>query len=917
MVITICQATFTDVTEATVSATAPQNPYKGQSWTDTSKTPPAAKVWDGTKWVDKLSEVEEELKDHTEKLSSHDAKISANETAISLRVTTQEYEANKAVVDGQLKTMSSSLSSAQSSIDVLQGQIALKVEQADIEEALGEYSTTAQMNAAITAAKDEIDLSVSSTYAKQTDLATVSGKVSSLESWKTEASQKITKDGIIATVGNYYAYQSDLASAVNRLTSAESTISQQADQIALRVEKSGVISAINQTAESIKINANKVNLTGYVTMTNLSTSGQTTINGANIKTGTISADRIDVTGLFAKDITATGTIRGVNLVGATGSFSGTITAGGGTIAGWNIASWGIYKSDTSGDGKTKYVCMASDFYDAKNDNPYNPVFGIQYNNDWKFYVRSNGDLMAKNATITGTINATGGTFSGNINCTGTITGANLVGASGTFLGDISGSTFTGGQIKSTNYVQGSSGTLINLNDGSISTYYTYSSPVITNGVNSAFLSSGQLRLVAPDASMYPMTNSATSEVIINGYEISFSHTSGNQIMSINVAGLTTSGWVDASQIIGDSFLCDGWMTVNGQAQLNGGVFAPYMELSAPTPYIDFHYNKTTTDYTARIIADGAGGANSLRIYARGGLYLTGGTFIVEAQDSANEGGEIRLNGAGSNKQVCIDNLSGNFRVYTQNPYKIMTWNASTGGLELPYGGLSVSSIITSSYSSGTWLGGNNGNAIICSTASGSGFNMLARMLAPAGRFIMGQYQGDFLLAYTRNSTVSAGTNSVDALAKLLNNNGNSLFPGTVTAASHANSSLAELKTEITLVDQALPDILKTDVYSYYLKRDLANGVRCVKYGFVIGEGYRLTDKVLSEDKDAIELYSAIGLLWRGEQELHNIALRQASRMDTAEARMESLQYQLSQAFAKIAEQGKEIEQLRTQLQASA
>lgn len=881
MVITICQATFTDVTEATVSATAPQNPYKGQSWTDTSKTPPVTKVWDGTKWVDKLSEVEEELKDHTEKLSSHDAKISANETAISLRVTTQEYEANKAVVDGQLKTMSSSLSSAQSSIDVLQGQIALKVEQADIEEALGEYSTTAQMNAAITAAKDEIDLSVSSTYAKQTDLATVSGKVSSLESWKTEASQKITKDGIIATVGNYYAYQSDLASAVNRLTSAESTISQQADQIALRVEKSGVISAINQTAESIKINANKVNLTGYVTMTNLSTSGQTMINGANIKTGTISADRIDVTGLFAKDITATGTIRGVNLVGATGSFSGTITAGGGTIAGWGIASWGIYKSDTSGDGKTKYVCMASDFYTASNNNPYNPVFGIQYDNDWKFYVRSNGDLMAKNATITGTINATGGTFSGNINCTGTITGVNLVGATGSFSGSVAASAFT------------LNGNGLYTENRSI-TFFTHA----TDGSSSSSLASGNAFVIKANPGL--IIDGATQ--IQNLYAVS--------LCSDYISTDTLCG----GNIYGSSVTSHGWLTANGQAQLNGGVFAPYMELSAPTPYIDFHYNKTTTDYTARIIADGA---NSLRIYARGGLYLTGGTFIVEAQDSANEGGEIRLNGAGSNKQVCIDNLSGNFRVYTQNPYKIMTWNASTGGLELPYGGLSVSSIITSSYSSGTWLGGNNGNAIICSTASGSGFNMLARMLAPAGRFIMGQYQGDFLLAYTRNSTVSAGTNSVDALAKLLNNNGNSSFPGTVTAKSHANSSLAELKTEITLVDQALPDILRTDVYAYLLKHDLANDVRCVKYGFVIGDGYRLTDKVLSEDKDAIDLYSAIGLLWRGEQELHGIALRQASRMDTAEARMESLQYQLSQAFAKIAEQGKEIEQLRTQLQASA
>lgn len=889
MVITICQATFTDVTEATVSATAPPNPYKGQSWTDTSKTPPATKVWDGTKWVDKLSEVEDELQDHTEKLSSHDAKISANETAISLRVTTQEYEANKAVVDGQLKTMSSSLSSAQSSISVLQGQIALKVEQADIEEALGGYSTTAQMNAAITAAKDEIDLSVSSTYAKQTDLATVSGKVSSLESWKTEASQKITKDGIIATVGNYYAYQSDLASAVNRLTSAESTISQQADQIALKVEKSGVISAINQTAESIKINANKVNLTGYVTMTNLSTAGQTTINGANIKTGTISADRIDVTGLFAKDITATGTIRGVNLVGANGTFTGTITSNNGSIGGWNIMSGGIIYDSAN---YTVHVLTGT------NANKDYLVVYDKANNTYPFYVRADGTayaekLTAVNATITGTIYATAGTF------TGTITG----------------STIVGGEIRSSNYVANSSGTIISLNDGTIKTASTHQE-MGANYVSRASFGGGSISVeyITP-----------IGDYIFSVHEGTLSLSSPNSqnpsvdyYTRIDSVGIETNGTITAHQNITNDLICNGTANISGSSRFLGGAFAPWIELSFSTPYIDFHYGSaSTTDYTARIIADGAGGANSLRIYARGGLYLTGGTFIVEAQDSANEGGEIRLNGAGSNKQVCIDNLSGNFRVYTQNPYKIMTWNASTGGLELPYGGLSVSSIITSSYSSGTWLGGNNGNAIICSTASGSGFNMLARMLAPAGRFIMGQYQGDFLLAYTRNSTVSAGTNSVDALAKLLNNNGNSLFPGTVTAASHANSSLAELKTEITLVDQALPDILKTDVYSYYLKRDLENGVHCVKYGFVIGEGYRLTDKVLSEDRDAIELYSAIGLLWRGEQELHNIALRQASRMDTAEARMESLQYQLSQAFAKIAEQGKEIEQLRNQLQASA
>lgn len=534
--------------------------------------------------------------------------------------------------------------------------------------------------------------------------------------------------------------------------------------------------------------------------------GQLYINASYIQSGIISADRIDVTGIFAQDITATGTITGANLVGATGTFSGTI-------------------------------------------------------------------------------NASGGTFSGNIDCTGTITGANLVGASGTFSGDISGSTFTGGQIKSTNYVQGASGTLIELNNGSISTYYTYSSPVITNGVNSAFLSNGQLRLVAPDASVYPMTNSATSEVVINGYEISFSHTSGNQIMNINVAGLTTSGWVDASQIIGDSFLCDGWLTANGQAQLNGGVFAPYMELSAPAPYIDFHYNKTTTDYTARIIADTS---NGLSIMAAGGLSVqTGlnvyGAFNQRYNEMFQTMGDYTWHwGPGCG--------TGNYAVWglrCQNNGTLYQFDSS--------GNITLSKSIISGLNTGSWLAGNNGTAIINSTSSGSNFNVLARMLAPTGRFIMGQYDGDFFLAYTRNSTIQAGTDYVDALAKLLNNNGNTTFPGTVTAANFSNSSLEELKTNIVPFDSALNDILNTDVYSYSLKRDIDNGFYNTKYGFIIGTGYRLSEKILSEEKDGIELYSAIALLWKGVQELYELV----SGMGIVDSRIDYLQSQLDQAFERI------------------
>lgn len=216
-------------------------------------------------------------------------------------------------------------------------------------------------------------------------------RLSSLESWKSEASLKITKDGIIGTVGSYYATGADVVNLTGRVTQAESTIKQQSDSIALTVKKDGVISAINQTSESVKISANKIsltasglveiinggttkieasklnltakgivdiinsgttkikaselelsasdvvniinkgttkieasklNLSGYVTVSSLSGSGTTTIDGSNIKTGKISTDRLDVNDIFAKDVTATGTITGVTLKSAAVSCSG-------------------------------------------------------------------------------------------------------------------------------------------------------------------------------------------------------------------------------------------------------------------------------------------------------------------------------------------------------------------------------------------------------------------------------------------------------------------------------------------------------------------------------------------------------------------------------------------------------------------
>ena len=64
--------------------------------------------------------------------------------------------------------------------------------------------------------------------------------------------------------------------------------------------------AISLLADEINLRANEIDLTGYVTFTSLQNSGETTINGDNITTGTIDASKVTVTNLQAQSIITTG-----------------------------------------------------------------------------------------------------------------------------------------------------------------------------------------------------------------------------------------------------------------------------------------------------------------------------------------------------------------------------------------------------------------------------------------------------------------------------------------------------------------------------------------------------------------------------------------------------------------------------------
>ena len=90
--------------------------------------------------------------------------------------------------------------------------------------------------------------------------------------------------------------------------------------------------------------------------------------------------------------------------------------------------------------------------------------------------------------------------------------------------------------------------------------------------------------------------------------------------------------------------------------------------------------------------------------------------------------------------------------------------------------------IKSSVHTGTYLDGNKGKAIISSTNTAGGYTTLIKSNSTNGYFTLNSYQKNLLLAYTDKTTVDAGTNSATKQAILLDETGNTSFPGKVSAS---------------------------------------------------------------------------------------------------------------------------------------
>ena len=147
---------------------------------------------------------------------------------------------------------------------------AVKAANANTEELLKSYPTVTAMESAIKQNADSITASVSKTYATKEGLNDASTKISNLETWKSQAALKITDSAIVSTVTSSTSWSK-------------------------KADKASLISQINQSAESISINASKINLNGVVTANSyfcILTDGSIKSTKGTLGGWTISSDKI-------------------------------------------------------------------------------------------------------------------------------------------------------------------------------------------------------------------------------------------------------------------------------------------------------------------------------------------------------------------------------------------------------------------------------------------------------------------------------------------------------------------------------------------------------------------------------------------------------------------------------------------------
>lgn len=112
--------------------------------------------------------------------------------------------------------------------------------------------------------------------------------------------------------------------------------------------------------------------------------------------------------------------------------------------------------------------------------------------------------------------------------------------------------------------------------------------------------------------------------------------------------------------------------------------------------------------------------------------------------------------------------------------------------------------ISSSKTTTTYLEGSKGTAIINSTASAGAYTTIFKTNSNNGRFTMSNYQSTLLVGYQTNTSVNAGTNGLTKQITLLNESGNSSFPGDVGVSGRVTAGTLTVQGHKVFIQASTP-----------------------------------------------------------------------------------------------------------------
>lgn len=212
--------------------------------------------------------------------------------------------------------LTSTVSSVQTTLNNLDGEVTtLKTKQSTIEQNVNSITTRVEV---VEGTANEAKTMASE--AKQT-ANSFSTKITEVE--ETANSAKTTASEAKQTANSFSTRITEVEETANGAATTASEAKQTANSFSTRITTAeGNISSVSQTASKIDwviksgtsssnftitdrmatLTAEKIDLSGYVTINSLKAGGTTTIDGGRITTGTISADRLDLKSLKVRNV---------------------------------------------------------------------------------------------------------------------------------------------------------------------------------------------------------------------------------------------------------------------------------------------------------------------------------------------------------------------------------------------------------------------------------------------------------------------------------------------------------------------------------------------------------------------------------------------------------------------------------------